>query len=660
MSVGAPSDERPSSPPIAWARLALPAMKLCAAGYSVALFIQLCALKVSARNDFLFRNTLNKTSRTRLIITLGVGLLVPLLLMVPLLLRRPRDAARVERAASLLAPLSLLFLLVPLTSVQFSRDNPLLYLLLLSIMGLCLEPMMRRSLDVVRWLRARYTLPRDPYRVRWWERPAVPFGVVCVAALAYGFINSHYTILTHQRFGTAAFDLGIYDNLMYNAMHGHLFRSPVLFGPAGGNYLAGHAEFAMLLFVPFYALHQGPETLLILQSFLLGLAAIPLYLLATTHLPRGISAVIAVGYLLFAPLHGPNFYDFHWLPLAIFFYFWLFYAIARRKTWLVVVTVVILLAVREDVAIGVVVVGLFLLLTGERPRLGFILAVTAGVWFVLDRFVIMPLAGSWWFQNVYNDLFADGEATFAGVIKTLITNPVYVFTTLERLDKLMYALHMLAPVLFLPLRRLATVVLLFPGFFFTLLSSNYPPVVSIAFQYTTHWIPFLFLGVVVGLVLLTRRAGPHGRQAAVVTFAVVLGCHSFCFGALLQHERFTGGFQEIRFTMTPAEKQRYADLRALTAMIPRSASVAATENETPHVSARRVVYSLRQAPGPVDYLLVGRSHIGGTGQYLIAAFAGESYGLVASKGDELYLFKRGPKTAGTDEAKIKLGVPVTP
>jgi uncharacterized membrane protein len=654
-----PGDGQVAAPPLAWARLPLPIVKLCAAGFSVALFIQLCVMK-STRNPFLGANVLGKASRQRLLLSLGVGLLAPLLLLVPLLWRRPRDASRVERAADLVGPLAVLFLLVPLTSVSFSRESQLLYVLLLGMFALCAEPLLRRSFDAVRWLRARYALLGAPYRLRWWSRPWLPFVLVVLAALAYGVFNSYYTILTHHRLGTTAFDLGIYDNLMWNAMHGHPFRSPVLFGPAGGNYIAGHAEFAMLLFVPIYALHPGPEMMLILQSFMLGLAAIPLYLFAATQLPRGISALVAVGYLFFAPLHGPNYYDFHWLPLAIFFHFWLFYGIARRKTWLIVLTVLILFAVREDLAVGVAALGAFLLFTRVRPRLGFVLVLSSIAWFVIDRFVIMPRAGEWFFQNFYNELFADGEATYAGVVKTLVTNPIFVFWALAKLDKLQYALHMLAPVAFLPVRRLSTAMLMLPGFFFTLLSSYYPPVLSIAFQYTTHWIPFLFAGVVLGLVLLERRSGPHARQAAVATFAIVLGCHSLCFGALLQHEHFVGGFQEIQFKAMPLEKQRYADLRALTALIPASASVAATENELPHVSTRRIVYTFRQSPGPVDYLLVGRSHLGGGLSFLIAAFDTGTYGLVGSKSDELYLFKRGPKLPGTDEAKAKLGVPVPP
>ena len=111
--------------------------------------------------------------------------------------------------------------------------------------------------------------------------------------------------------------------------------------------------------------------------------------------------------------------------------------------------------------------------------------------------------------------------------------------------------------------------------------------------------------------------------------------------------------------MTPAEKQRYADLKQLLAMIPPSASVAATEQETPHISARKIAYTLRWPPGPVDYLLVGRSHIGDLSRSsLNAALADpKEFGLLAERGDELFLFKRGFTSPQTGPARIKLGVP---
>src|SRR5262249_7142987 len=109
-------------------------------------------------------------------------------------------------------------------------------------------------------------------RVPTFLRKYGPALTVLLGATAYTAYTSYYSIQQHRRLATLAFDLGISDNLLFNAWHGYFFRSPVLFGPDGGNYIAGHAEFIMVLFAPLYALWPRAEMLLVMQSFLMGFA----------------------------------------------------------------------------------------------------------------------------------------------------------------------------------------------------------------------------------------------------------------------------------------------------------------------------------------------------------------------------------------------------
>lgn len=648
---------------------------LVVAGVSLALCLQLVTMRRATLESFLAYNRILPPGRTILLVSVLAGGVAAMLVagLVAWLGRRKGAGAErsglaaqaLSRAAALAAPLIPVAILPALFSPGFARSWTLTYLVLLALFAVTFEPLVRWSFPawasllpapggrLRRISGALGRLPRPSSRVFW-------FTVVVLASAAYATYVGYFTILNHRRLGTTAFDLGIYDQLMYTTMHGKIFWSTVLFGPNGGNNLASHAEFAMVLFIPFYAIRPGAETMLIIQAVVLGFAAVPLYLFASTFLARSVAAVIALAYLLFAPLHGPNFYDFHWLPLAIFFHFWLYYAIARRKNWLIVTMLVILYAFREDVAVGLALLGLFLLLTGLRPRLGLVMAIVSVVWFVIVRFGIMFAAGNWYFQNFYNELFAEGVSTYGSVVKTIVTNPTYFLSTLVRENKLAYVLHMMAPLALLPVRRAPFLLLAFAGFFFTVMTTGYAPTLAISFQYTTHWIPYLFLATVLALVVISRQPnGTYARRAALLAMAVVTLSHSYNFGAILQREMFVGGFGKIEFKMTEAEKRRYQHLKELVAMIPRNASVAATEHENPHISARMHALPLRTAPGPVDYVLVGRSHIGGdlSRGPLNAALSDPAYGLLAQRDNELYLFKRGHSSPETAMAKMMLGVP---
>jgi uncharacterized membrane protein len=631
--------------------VAIAVATLALVGASLVYTVQVLALK--NRADFLLFNNLGGGPRGRnlFVITVILGAVLPNLLALGYHLWTGR-ADRVLWLARVLAPLSLTFLLPSLFTWQFGRSRPMVYLVTLGIFGLGLRQLLPGCLTEL----------KD--RLRWdeWRPPPrwIYTLVVVLASLAYAVYMSFFTIRNHHLVGTTAFDLGIYDNLLFNAKHGRFFHSPVLFGPGDHNYLAGHAEFAMLLYVPFYAIRPSAETMLVIQAATLGASAIPLYLFARRLVPTWGATVLALCYLMFAPLHGPQFYDFHWLPLSMFFVFWMIYGVVSERRWVTVLSVLVVYAIREDTALGVAFFGLFLMVTGWRPRTGFVLAATASVWFVVVRFVIMPLAGPWYFANLYNGLFSDGDASFQSVIRTLITNPDFVLTSLLKEDKVLYVLHMLAPLAFLPVRRLVHLLLFIGGAIITILTTDNPPMVSIAFQYTSHWIPYLFLATALALAGLGQvRTLRPGVAASLIALAITVASHSYNFGAVLQHEAFVGGFRQINFTFDDFAKERYANVRKLTDQIPRTASVAATEYMNPHISARLDAFVLRWDCGDVDYVFVSNREMGETARKsLNVMFKRKSYGLLGKTGNEFYLFKRGYQSAETTAALATLGLDV--
>jgi uncharacterized membrane protein len=645
--------------------LAIALVILSLIGFSLSLGLQ--SLFIARTTPAFFAaNTLGVPSRTRLLVWLLAGGVLPLVsASIYAVWRRPQAADVLTRLATLLCPLLLAGLVPGLYVWQFGQKATLQYLFFLVLLVFVAERLFRVSLRA--WVRVG--LPDSVAQLwealsRLCQRHArwLPLSIVCFASACYALYTGYYTIHQHRLLQTFALDLGIYDNLMYGALSGKPFQSPVLFGPGHHNYLAGHAEYGMLLFLPVYALRPGAETLLILQSVMLGFAAVPLFLFARTRLSQGLAALLSVAYLLFAPLHGPNFYDFHWLPLAVFFHFWLYFALATRRKWLAVAMVVVLLSMREDIALGLCVLGGFLWLTGERRRFGLVLALVSMSWFALNKFVLMRLAGSWWFENMYSELFADGKPGYGSVLKTLLSNPTFALATLAHEPKLVYIFHLLAPLAFLPVRRLVLVALLLPGFFFTLLTTGYWPTTSIAFQYTTHWIPYLFLGTVLALWLIGKE--PEGRlkrAAAVLTLALALSSHSYNFGAILQRESFVGGFAAVTFKTEPSQAKRYQALMSLIGRIPRSASVAATEYLNPHISARVEAYTFRYELPPVDYVLLSKGEVTGDTSRLLASLLRKAdYGLVAEAGKEFYLLKRGAAPGELTALLSRLGVYLTP
>ncbi len=639
-----------------WPKLIRGVALLSVSGASIALGIATLFLYQEAEL-FVAKNALAMPERMVLTFALlGGGLLFTLVPLLWLLLSRGRATARILRAADLLSPLALTALLPPLFAYRAWQDAPLTYLVVLALSVILAEHLFTRALasvpeSITRWAD---DFALRPALARWG-----PIVILLGASVAYAIYFSHYTILHHHRFQTGAFDLGINVNWCYNALHGEWFRSTVLYGPDGGHFLANHAIYAMFIWLPLYALQPGAEVLLTYQSVMCGIAAIPLYLFAARLIPRPAALVVALAYLMYAPLHGPNFYDYHELPVALPFHFLLYWAIASDRTKLVPPLVVILFAHREDIPIGLAILGFFLLASGVRPRLGALLGFSSALFFVLNRFVIMPSFGNWWFADIYKDLQPAGVYGFGGIVQTMLINPAYFLSTLLKAEKLTYALHLFAPLAFLPARRLGLLFLAIPGFFLTLMTTGYAPTISIAFQYTTHWIPYLFATTVIALKLLRESSPGRARQwGAIVALAIGVLSHSTSYGAVIQQDTFVGGFGRVVFEMTDEEKKTYAGFRRLADRIPSTASVAATDPLVSHVAARMNIYSLNGAHGSADYLLV-RSGEGSAA--FRDAFTKHTYGLVGEHAGMFYLFKKNALTEAnrqkTAEARQRLGVP---
>jgi uncharacterized membrane protein len=193
-------------------------------------------------------------------------------------------------------------------------------------------------------------------------------------------------------------------------------------------------------------------------------------------------------------------------------------------------------------------------------------------------------------------------------MQTLMTNPAYVFKTFLTADKLRYFLQIIAPVAFLPFRRMYLVPALIPGTIFTLLSTDYGPTIDIGFQYSGHFFPYVFCAC--ALAVAAYRFDSESR-IKVPASLMALGTGTFlCFvhwGMFPPRGSIHGGFQEVPLTQRPSadDLQKERDLQTLFAMIPPDASFSATEQEIPHVSGHLRVQSLREGHNSTDYLLYG-------------------------------------------------------
>ncbi|MBA7635116.1 hypothetical protein ES703_42716 [subsurface metagenome] len=417
------------------------------------------------------------------------------------------------------------------------------------------------------------------------------FSLLILFTTAYAVFFIVYTVFRHRSFHSYAFDLGWQHQVFYTLLHTGYPRVTLW---VTLNHLSNHFQPLYYLLAPIYAIHQDASTLLILQSVLLSSAAIPIYLLARKRIGDPWTAlIVAVVYLLYPPLHGMNNFDFHGLALLIPFMCFLLYGLELRNYRLFWIFFALALITREDTAISLSGVGLYLLLDRHQRKLGItVLAVCLGYFLLV--ITIMSALGGYADLGNYWALTVPEHQNFTGVIITMFTNPQFVFKHIF-FDpaKLQYLLHILLPVVFLPLFASKAILLLLPGLAIMLLSNtffNY----SICCPYSAHIIPQVFFLTACGIQTIRKN---WSRIKIPVVFLTLLAAGllmNFEFGLILS-KRFPG-------FLKPTARQQ--TVYSFFEQIPKDASITTTRRLVPHLAGRRQIH-LMQAPHPdTDYILV--------------------------------------------------------
>jgi uncharacterized membrane protein len=446
-----------------------------------------------------------------------------------------------------------------------------------------------------------------------------------------------HVLQRHFGYHSEAFDLGNMDQAVWNTLHGHLLRFTNRgidwYGPPIR--LAEHVEPVLILIAPLYLVHAGAETLLVLQTVALVLGAIPLLALALRRLPEAplLGLCFVLAYLLAPELLGEALYDFHPVALATPLLLAAFWALdARRYGWLVLAGV-LAAACKEDMALALVPIGVYLALRRDRPRLGWGLALGALAWTALCFFVIIPHFndGASASNNAFWYRYAALGQTPRSAVRNLVTDPLRLMGVVFAPGKLAYlgrlaltggALGLFAPVIW---------VVGLPELAINLLSDNQAQY-SGFYQYNAMLLPVLLVAAIYGVAALAaapapareavassadaargwspqawlvRQAGRVGawwrawlarlplRRGSIYPLAAALLCLATLVNVIFMPYNFFG-----YWSAGDAPAPHQAQIAALLRRIPADATVAATDTLDPHLSDRVTIYLL---PDPQSY-----------------------------------------------------------
>lgn len=498
--------------------------------------------------------------------------------------------------------------------------------------------------------------------------------ILSVDTLVY-FLVAVYIIIfiilsfaRHDSLKTYLNDLGTYDQIIWNSLHGRLFQSSAAIPAesADYNYLGAHFSPILLLLAPFYLIWANPKMLLLLQTLAVGIGALPVYWLARDKIKSKLAGLVfLISYLFYPILHNALLYDFHEVVLAVPFITFALYFWQKKRYGLMSLFLILICLSQEHLPLIVFMFGLYLMFIQKKWKMGGVIAFLSLAYFLLVFLVLMPSFSATGQVFLLKD--PTGNATrysWLGsspgeIAKTIVSKPFWVLQNIFSGRRIDFFITLLLPLFTFPLFS-PLILLILPVLLIYFLSSFW----------LTYSVYYYHSAPLVGIIYV----------AAIFSFARLIKIKKYqrLFLVLIL---MASVFVSYIYTITPLAKDySWSDYRPTThaklivevkKKIPNDASLSVQHNLGPHFTERQKLYNLPKKIGEVDYILVdvynpyyGQSKKQFFGIYDILAmpvtnwaqiiqyvFEDKNYGLIYDN-DGYFIFQKGADRSLNQEGFI--------
>lgn len=433
--------------------------------------------------------------------------------------------------------------------------------------------------------------------------------VLIVAVAAYIAFFSWLSIAGHQAFQTNAMDLGYTSQAVWNTRHGRILEFSTyenaqidlpLDAFARTDHLLGyHVELLLVPIALLYVIHDGPVTLLVLQSIVLGLGALPAFWLARRRLRSDLAALVfALAFLLAPAIQGANLSDFHAVSLTATILLFAFHFLESKRHGLFLAALLLAMSAKEDIPLLAFMLGLYLIVWRRQRRLGLLVAALGAGWFIVCTRLIMPYYSGLSVSPFFQRLAIWGDTPVDSWLHAL-TNPQLIIDWLAKPDIIAYLGGLLASggfmSLFNPILLLVSAPVLVVNTF-----SAWDWTYSEGAHYSASLIPFVIVSAINGLGWLAAAAARRLRRPPERLIPLL----SLLVLAISVAHHYQVGVSPLTPNFHPPQPTAHQRLtQQMLAAIPPAAAVSTQTGLYPHLSQRRKAY-LFPAINDAEYILV--------------------------------------------------------
>jgi uncharacterized membrane protein len=405
----------------------------------------------------------------------------------------------------------------------------------------------------------------------------------------------------HRGYNSNAFDLGFFDQIIWNTSQGRWFQTSFV----DYNFLGQHMEPVLLIYAGLYRLWPAVELLLLTQATVVAWAAVPLFYAARRLLASATAAVLVAGCYLFAPhVHGAVLFDFHPEVMGAAGIFGAFALLAAGRPGWAIAALATVYLLKEDAALAGAGFAVTAWLLGHR-RLAAGLVVASLLYLLLVVGVLMPAirGGPGDLQDRYGYLGDDSRA----VVLRALRRPDIVARRLVEPPQRRALAYITGTTALLPLLSPAAVAAL--PLLATNLLSTHPAQRDLTLHYPALAYALLLVATVLGIRALAMsprleavrrrlRLSPGG--AAVCLAGVLLAAETvaWALGSPLGPRRFDAE----RYQRT----EHHAAVARVLAAVSDGAPLSAQSGLLPHLSQRRHVWEFPRLEH-AEYIVVDPS-----------------------------------------------------
>lgn len=406
------------------------------------------------------------------------------------------------------------------------------------------------------------------------NRTALTITIICGMGM-FIFI-ALMTVTRYLAFRSPNFDFGLFCNMFYNMKKSFLplvtsERDKLL------SHFAVHVSPIYYLILPFFCLFPSPVTLQIAQAVIVASGIIPLYLIMRKlKLSNKNIICISAVYALYPALSAGCSYDIHENAFLAPLILWMLFFVELKNVPLTYLFAFLTCTVKEDAAVYVAFIALFMILEKKRYLHGTITFVGAVVYFIAALYFLANYGdGVMTFR--YDNFIFTGENGLLEMLKTVLINPALVFVESFDIEKLMFFLQMLIPLAFLPFasKKLTRYILILPMWLINLMP-GYKYQYSLFFQYVFGSSVLLIYFSVLNLADMKQEYRKYQTS-----FAVICALMIFSTTSMLKTTSIPIYFYNMK---------EYQKMEECLEVIPLDASVEASTMLIAHIADRREVY----------------------------------------------------------------------